>query len=128
MGREVVDEVLHPSEVGVALGRDAVLPAHVVVAAVPVGVVEGLFVRCTGRCLRDARGISMARIVRPSSTSSRTEESESRLALTFCRLFSASNKSLRTLATLAMPSTENLPCFSRMPSSTTPPWALANAL
>ena len=40
-GREVVDEVLHPGEVGVALGRDAVLPAHVVVLAEPVGVVEG---------------------------------------------------------------------------------------
>ena len=38
---EVVDEVLHPGEVGVALGRDAVLPAHVVVLAEPVGVVEG---------------------------------------------------------------------------------------
>ena len=41
VGREVVDEVLHPGEVGVALGRDAVLPAHVVVLAEPVGVVEG---------------------------------------------------------------------------------------
>ncbi len=39
--REVVDEVLHPGEVGIALGRDAVLPAHVVVLAEPVGVVEG---------------------------------------------------------------------------------------
>ena len=38
--REVVDEVLHPGEVGVALGRDAELPAHVVVFAEPVGVVE----------------------------------------------------------------------------------------
>ncbi len=38
---EVVDEVLHPGEVGVALGRDAELPAHVVVPAEPVGVVEG---------------------------------------------------------------------------------------
>jgi hypothetical protein len=41
LGREVVDEVLHPGEVGVALGRDAELPAHVVVLAEPVGVVEG---------------------------------------------------------------------------------------
>ena len=41
LGCEVVDEVLHPGEVGVALGRDAVLPAHVVVLAEPVGVVEG---------------------------------------------------------------------------------------
>ena len=40
-GREVMDEVLHPGEVGVALGRDAELPAHVVVLAEPVGVVEG---------------------------------------------------------------------------------------
>ena len=40
-GREVVDEVLHPGEVGVARGRDAELPAHVVVFAEPVGVVEG---------------------------------------------------------------------------------------
>ena len=42
-GREVVDEVLHPGEVGVARGRDAVLPAHVVLQqlAAPVGVVEG---------------------------------------------------------------------------------------
>lgn len=39
--REVVDEVLHPGEVGVALGRDAKLPAHVVVLPKPVGVVEG---------------------------------------------------------------------------------------
>ena len=31
--REVVDEVLHPGEVGVARRRDAVLPAHVVVSA-----------------------------------------------------------------------------------------------
>ena len=38
---EVVDEVLHPGEVRVALGRDAVFPAEVVVLAVPVGVVEG---------------------------------------------------------------------------------------
>ena len=41
---EVVDEVLHPGEVGVALGRDAELPAHVVVLAEPVGVVEGRIV------------------------------------------------------------------------------------
>ena len=34
-------EMLHPGEVGVALGRDAELPAHVVVLAEPVGVVEG---------------------------------------------------------------------------------------
>jgi hypothetical protein len=40
-GRQVVDEVLHPGEVGVALGRDAEPPAHVVILAVPVGVVEG---------------------------------------------------------------------------------------
>ena len=33
--------MLHPGEVGVALGRDAELPAHVVVLAEPVGVVEG---------------------------------------------------------------------------------------
>ena len=33
--------MLHPSEVGVALWRDAELPAHVVVLAEPVGVVEG---------------------------------------------------------------------------------------
>ena len=39
--REVVDEVLHPRKVGVAFGRHAVLPAHVVVFAEPVGVVEG---------------------------------------------------------------------------------------
>ena len=37
----MVDEVLHPGEVGVALRRDAELPAHVVVLAEPVGVVEG---------------------------------------------------------------------------------------
>ena len=36
-----MDEVLHPGEVGVARGRHAVLPAHVVVLAAPVGVVEG---------------------------------------------------------------------------------------
>jgi hypothetical protein len=42
-GREVVDEVLHPGEVGVARRRHAVLPAHVVVQqlAAPVAVVEG---------------------------------------------------------------------------------------
>ncbi len=40
VGREVVDEVLYPGEVGVAFGRHAVLPAHVVVFAVPVAVVE----------------------------------------------------------------------------------------
>lgn len=39
--REVVDEVPHPGEVGIALRRDAELPAHVVVLAEPVGVVEG---------------------------------------------------------------------------------------
>ena len=38
---EMVDEVLHPGEVGVAFGRDAELPAHVVVLAEPVGIVEG---------------------------------------------------------------------------------------
>ena len=32
--------MLHPGEVGVALGRDAVLPADIVVVADPVGVVE----------------------------------------------------------------------------------------
>ena len=37
----MVDEVLHPGEVGVALGRNAVLPAHIVVLAEPVGIVEG---------------------------------------------------------------------------------------
>ena len=37
---KVVDEVLDPGEVGVALRRDAELPAHVVVLAVPVAVVE----------------------------------------------------------------------------------------
>jgi hypothetical protein len=41
VGREVVDEVRDPGEVGVALGRDAELPAHVVVLAEPVRVVEG---------------------------------------------------------------------------------------
>ena len=40
VGAEVVDEVLHPGEVGVALGRRAVLPAHVLVVAVPVRIVE----------------------------------------------------------------------------------------
>ena len=33
--------MLYPGEVGVAPGRDAILPAHVVVFAEPVGVVEG---------------------------------------------------------------------------------------
>ncbi len=37
----MVDEVLRPGEVGVAPGRDAELPAHVVVLAEPVGVVGG---------------------------------------------------------------------------------------
>ncbi len=41
IGREVMDEMLHPGEVGVAFGRRAVLPAHVIVGAVPVGIVEG---------------------------------------------------------------------------------------
>ena len=56
VGREVVNEVLHPGGVGVALGRQIIstphpspLPvrggegeeAHVVVLAEPVGVVEG---------------------------------------------------------------------------------------
>src|SRR5438132_6966625 len=36
-----MDEVLHPGEVGVAARRKAELPAHVVVFAEPVGVVEG---------------------------------------------------------------------------------------
>lgn len=36
-----LDDMSHPGEVGVALRRDAELPAHVVVAAVPVGIVEG---------------------------------------------------------------------------------------
>lgn len=42
-GREVVDDVLHPGEVGVAGGRHAVFPAFVVaqVLAAPVGDVEG---------------------------------------------------------------------------------------
>jgi len=49
MGREVVDEVLHPGEAGVALGRDAELPAHVVVFAEPVGVVCGGVVEAQGK-------------------------------------------------------------------------------
>ena len=40
-GREVIDEVLHPGEVGVAARGKAELPARVVVFAEPVGVVEG---------------------------------------------------------------------------------------
>ncbi len=36
-----MNEVLDPSEVGVALGRDTILPADVVVLAEPVGIVEG---------------------------------------------------------------------------------------
>lgn len=36
----MVDEVLHRGEVRVPLGRQAVLPPHVLVAAVPVGIVE----------------------------------------------------------------------------------------
>ena len=40
VGREMVDEVLHPGEVGVTLGRNAILPAYIFVVAVPVGVVE----------------------------------------------------------------------------------------
>src|SRR5439155_2322800 len=40
-GREVIDEVLHPGEVGVAARRQAELPARVVVFTEPVGVVEG---------------------------------------------------------------------------------------
>ena len=41
-GREVMDDVLHPSEVGVALGWDAVLPALVVgeLRASPIGNIE----------------------------------------------------------------------------------------
>ena len=38
--RQVVDEVLHPGEVRVPLGGQAVLPPHVLVAAVPVRIVE----------------------------------------------------------------------------------------
>src|SRR6266487_2409417 len=40
-GRQVMDEVLHPGEVGVAARGKAELPARVVVFAEPVGVVEG---------------------------------------------------------------------------------------
>ena len=41
-GREVMDDVLHPGEVGVALGRDTVLPALVVgeLPASPIGNIE----------------------------------------------------------------------------------------
>ena len=42
--REVMNKMLHPGEVGVALRRDAELPAHVVVFAEPVGIVEGRIV------------------------------------------------------------------------------------
>ena len=38
---KVVDEVLHPGEVGAALGWDAHLPTHVNVLTVAVGSVEG---------------------------------------------------------------------------------------
>ena len=43
VGRQVVDEVLHPGEVGVARRRHAVLPALVILQqfAAPVAVVEG---------------------------------------------------------------------------------------
>ena len=41
LGGEMVDEVLDPGEVGVAFGRDAVLPADVVILAEPVTIVEG---------------------------------------------------------------------------------------
>ena len=37
---KVVDEVLHPGEVGVALGRQTAFPAHVVLLAEPIRVVE----------------------------------------------------------------------------------------
>jgi len=40
-GRGVMDEVLHPGEVGVAARGKSKLPARVVVFAEPVGVVEG---------------------------------------------------------------------------------------
>src|SRR4051812_41664836 len=43
-----MDEVLHPGEVGVALGREAVLPAHVVVLAEPVGELAAVLPLGTG--------------------------------------------------------------------------------
>ena len=39
-GREVVDDVLHPGEVGVADGRHAELPAHVVAQALAAPVAD----------------------------------------------------------------------------------------
>jgi hypothetical protein len=38
--RKVMDEMLHPGKVGVAFGRHAELPAHIVVFAEPIGIVE----------------------------------------------------------------------------------------
>jgi len=49
---------------------------------------NGLVVRKTGRCIAVARGFSMKRTVRPSSVTSRTDESVSSFALTYWRLCS----------------------------------------
>ena len=46
---EVVDHVLHTGGVGVALGRDAELPAHVVVFAEPAGSFDGGVVEARGK-------------------------------------------------------------------------------
>lgn len=51
---------------------------------------NGLVVRKTGRCIAVARGFSMKRTVRPSSVTSRTDESVSRFALTYWRLCNGS--------------------------------------
>ena len=36
----MVDEVLHPGKVGIALRRHAKFPAHVIIGAMPVGIIE----------------------------------------------------------------------------------------
>ncbi len=77
--------MVRPGEVGVAPGRDAELPARVVVLAKPVGVVEG-------RVGEDAVGAEVGMQIAPEGVGDVIEEDESTC------LYSAASMLVRSLS------------------------------